>query len=175
MGVVFTLLVFLWAVPVGFLGSLENLAGLPGIGGPFAVLVANVPPTILGILVLEDLTMAVYLPIFTALLATTGAAATVRSIVVALAVVAVVLGVRALVAARRAKLRGLLVVAVSAGIGFAMMILVVFTSVVALWPLQYELQECQRQALTVSAQHACGSAFEQGVTDRVERLLGTTD
>jgi hypothetical protein len=50
MCVVFTLLVFLWAVPVGFLGSLENLAGLPGIGGPFAVLVANVPPTILGIL-----------------------------------------------------------------------------------------------------------------------------
>ncbi len=48
-------------------------------------------PTILGILVLEDLTMAVYLPIFTALLATTGAAATVRSIVVALAVVAAVL------------------------------------------------------------------------------------
>lgn len=92
-----------------------------------------------------------------------------------LAVVAVVLGVRALSAARRAKLRGLVVVAVSAGIGFSVMIVVVFTSVVALWPLQYELQECERRALTVSARHACEASFEQGVAERIERLLGTTD
>jgi hypothetical protein len=50
MCLVFTLLVFFWAIPVGFLGSLENLAGLPGVGPPFAWLVRNIPVTLLGIL-----------------------------------------------------------------------------------------------------------------------------
>eukprot|EP00672_Neobodo_designis_P017359 CAMPEP_0174828896 /NCGR_PEP_ID=MMETSP1114-20130205/1586_1 /TAXON_ID=312471 /ORGANISM="Neobodo designis, Strain CCAP 1951/1" /LENGTH=841 /DNA_ID=CAMNT_0016062627 /DNA_START=263 /DNA_END=2788 /DNA_ORIENTATION=+ len=50
MCVVFTLLVFFWSIPVGFLGSLENLAGLPAVGPPFAWLVRNIPVTILGIL-----------------------------------------------------------------------------------------------------------------------------
>ena len=48
-------------------------------------------PTVLGILVLEDLAMAVFLPVLTALLATTGAATTVRAILVAVVVVAGVL------------------------------------------------------------------------------------
>ena len=48
--IVFILLVFLWAIPVGFLGSLENLTSLPGIGPAFGVLVREIPPTILGII-----------------------------------------------------------------------------------------------------------------------------
>ena len=48
-------------------------------------------PTVLGILVLEDLAMAVYLPVLTALLATTGLATTLRAIVLAVVVVAAVL------------------------------------------------------------------------------------
>ena len=48
-------------------------------------------PTVLGILVLEDLAMAVYLPVPTALLATTGRATTLRAIVLAVVVVAAVL------------------------------------------------------------------------------------
>ena len=50
MCLVFVLLVFFWSIPVGFLGSLENLAGLPAVGPPFAWLVTNIPVTILGIL-----------------------------------------------------------------------------------------------------------------------------
>ncbi len=48
-------------------------------------------PSVLGIIVLEDLAMALYLPVLTALLVTRGAATTARSIVVALLVVAAVL------------------------------------------------------------------------------------
>ena len=46
----FILLVFLWSIPVGFLGSLESLASLPGIGPAFGSLVREIPSTILGIL-----------------------------------------------------------------------------------------------------------------------------
>jgi CPA2 family monovalent cation:H+ antiporter-2 len=48
-------------------------------------------PTILGVLVLEDLAMAVYLPVLTALLAASGPASAVRSVGIALSVLAVVL------------------------------------------------------------------------------------
>jgi len=48
-------------------------------------------PSILGILVLEDLAMAVYLPILTAVLASSGGASALQSVAIALAVLAVVL------------------------------------------------------------------------------------
>jgi len=48
-------------------------------------------PAILGILVLEDLAMAVYLPILTALAASAGGLSALRSVIVALAVLAIVL------------------------------------------------------------------------------------
>ncbi len=48
-------------------------------------------PTVLGILVLEDLAMAVYLPILTAVLAASGGASALQSVAIALAVLAVVL------------------------------------------------------------------------------------
>ncbi|NHC43742.1 cation:proton antiporter [Motilibacter aurantiacus] len=48
-------------------------------------------PSVLSILVLEDLAMAVYLPVLTALLAASGPASALRSVVIALAVLAVVL------------------------------------------------------------------------------------
>jgi monovalent cation:H+ antiporter-2, CPA2 family len=48
-------------------------------------------PSVLGILVLEDLSMAIYLPILTALLAATGFASAARSVVIALVVLVAVL------------------------------------------------------------------------------------
>nr|WP_269204507.1 cation:proton antiporter [Motilibacter deserti] len=48
-------------------------------------------PSVLSILVLEDLAMAVYLPVLTALLAASGTASALRSVAIALAVLAVVL------------------------------------------------------------------------------------
>ncbi|HEY0888545.1 MAG TPA: cation:proton antiporter [Nocardioides sp.] len=48
-------------------------------------------PAVLGVLVLEDLAMAVYLPVLTALAASAGGLSTLRSVSVALAVLAVVL------------------------------------------------------------------------------------
>jgi CPA2 family monovalent cation:H+ antiporter-2 len=48
-------------------------------------------PTVLGILVLEDLAMAVYLPVLTAVLASSGGAGALQSVAIALVVLAVVL------------------------------------------------------------------------------------
>ena len=48
-------------------------------------------PSVLGILVLEDLAMAVYLPVLTAVLAASGGASAVQSVAIALCVLAVVL------------------------------------------------------------------------------------
>jgi CPA2 family monovalent cation:H+ antiporter-2 len=48
-------------------------------------------PTVLGILVLEDLAMAVYLPVLTAVLAASGGASALQSVAIALVVLAVVL------------------------------------------------------------------------------------
>lgn len=48
-------------------------------------------PSILGVLVLEDLAMAVYLPVLTAVLAASGGLSAVRAVLIALAVLAVVL------------------------------------------------------------------------------------
>ncbi len=87
------------------------------------------------------------------------------------ATLAVVIGVRALVAARKAGMRSLVTVAVSAGVGFTALLVVSLLTVVALWPLQLELQECQRGALTISAKHACQADFEQGVQDRLQEML----
>jgi hypothetical protein len=45
----FTLLVFFWSVPVGFLGNLQNLENLPGVGPAFAGAFSVVPSTLMGI------------------------------------------------------------------------------------------------------------------------------
>ena len=47
---VFIAFVFFWGVPVGFLGSLDSLATLPGIGPTFALFTKSVPVVIRGIL-----------------------------------------------------------------------------------------------------------------------------
>ncbi|MCV2395464.1 hypothetical protein OEB99_14195 [Actinotalea sp. M2MS4P-6] len=91
----------------------------------------------------------------------------------AFSIVAVVVGVRAVAAARKARMRGLVMVAVSTGIGLAAVIVMSFASVVALWPLQLELQECERGALTISAEHQCRADFQQGVEERLTELLGS--
>jgi monovalent cation:H+ antiporter-2, CPA2 family len=63
-------------------------------------------PSILGILVLEDLAMAVYLPILTAVLASSSGASALRSVVIALAVLAIVLVVSLRYGAQVSKLLG---------------------------------------------------------------------
>jgi hypothetical protein len=47
---IFVWLCFFWSIPVAFLGNLENLANLPGVGPVFASAFAAVPLTIMGIL-----------------------------------------------------------------------------------------------------------------------------
>ena len=55
MVIIFTLLVFLWSIPVGFLGSFENLGTIPGIGPAISSAFSVLPKTFLG-------TLGAYLP-----------------------------------------------------------------------------------------------------------------
>lgn len=87
----------------------------------------------------------------------------------AFALGAVVMGARALLSVRRSGLRGGIVAVLAAGVGFSVAMLVSLVAVVALWPAQMELQDCQRDALTISAQERCQEAFDDAVSERLQR------
>lgn len=89
----------------------------------------------------------------------------------AFTVAALVVGTRALLAARRAGVRGGLVVSLSLGLAVSALVTLSFTSVFALWPVQLERQACVDRALTISATRVCEREFEQAVTERLEQLL----
>ncbi|MCB2176265.1 MAG: hypothetical protein KQH57_10695 [Actinomycetales bacterium] len=83
------------------------------------------------------------------------------------AVATVVAGVRAVAAATRAR-RGSTVIASAVGTTMiAGLVTLWFAAAAALWPIPLELQRCQSQALTISAQHACEAQYQQAVTDRL--------
>ncbi|WP_448061877.1 hypothetical protein [Cellulomonas hominis] len=83
---------------------------------------------------------------------------------------AIVVGVRAVRQAWRARLRGALVPLLVAGLSFAVLFGLSLASVAAVWSVQVEQQECRQSALTVSAQAACDRAYEQGLRDWRQRL-----
>ncbi|GHS85074.1 hypothetical protein AGMMS50218_01670 [Actinomycetota bacterium] len=85
-------------------------------------------------------------------------------------VAAIVVGVRAVRQAWRARLRGALVPLLVAGLSFAVLFGLSLASVAAVWSVQVEQQECRQSALTVSAQAACDRAYEQGLRDWRQRL-----
>ncbi|MDO8105623.1 hypothetical protein Q6348_00235 [Isoptericola sp. b441] len=87
----------------------------------------------------------------------------------AFAIAAVVAGVRAMVAAARARRPTVGVLAGTTVI--AGLVSLYFGSIALLWPLPLELQRCQQDALTISAQHACETQYQQAVLDRVGRGL----
>jgi hypothetical protein len=93
-------------------------------------------------------------------------------VALALTVAALVVGTRALLAARRAGLRGGLVISLSLGLAVSALVALSFASVLALWPVQLARQECVAEALTISARQTCEQDFERAVTDRLEHLLG---
>ncbi len=85
-------------------------------------------------------------------------------------VAAIVVGVRAVRQAWRARLRGALVPLLVAGLCFATLFGLSLAAVTAVWSVQVEQQECRQSALTVSAQAACDRAYEQGLRDWRQRL-----
>lgn len=83
------------------------------------------------------------------------------------AVGALVTGVRALRSAVRSGLRGI-VLPVGVGLGVTAVMTLSLLTLVALWPLQAERQDCLRRALTVSAQEACEQQFSETLEERLD-------
>lgn len=84
-----------------------------------------------------------------------------------LAVAAVVVGIRALLAVVRAGMRGVLVPLLGLGLGFALIMVLSLATMLALWPLQEELRRCLGDALTISAKEQCQDDFQQRLQDRL--------
>jgi hypothetical protein len=84
----------------------------------------------------------------------------------ALCVVALVQGVRALRAVLRAGARRMLP-AVTIGLSVCALFAVSSASVLATWPVQVARQECLERALTISARDACEAVYRQTLEDLV--------
>jgi hypothetical protein len=88
-----------------------------------------------------------------------------RTAALAVAVVAIVVGVRALVAARRARVRGALVPVLGVGVGLATVIALQTVGTLAAWQVEADYQRCLDGAITLGAQERCE-------TDRVQSIEG---
>lgn len=80
-----------------------------------------------------------------------------------LAVVAMVLGVRALRLIWSTGLRRALAAPLVIAMAFSGLVLVSSSSVLATWPIQMRHQECLERALTVSARDACEAEYREAV------------
>lgn len=83
----------------------------------------------------------------------------------AFALLALVMGVRALRSVRASGVRGVLVPALSIGLAFAAVLALSMVTSLAMWPLQMDRQDCLRDALTISAQQTCEEQFREATTN----------
>jgi hypothetical protein len=79
-------------------------------------------------------------------------------------VAAVVVGIQAVRAVARARMRTAATVFTSVGVGLAALMVIGQGLALAFWPLQADYQKCRRDALTISAQ-------QQGQVDDERRNL----
>jgi len=84
----------------------------------------------------------------------------------ALCLVALVQGVRALRAVLRAGARRMLP-AVTIGLAVCALFAVSSVSVLATWPVQVARQDCLERALTISARETCEAEYRQALEDLV--------
>lgn len=87
----------------------------------------------------------------------------------AFAIAAVVVGIRALRAVWRAGLRGTLVPVLAVGLALAALMSLSLLTMLALWPIQVERQDCLRDALTIAARETCETQFQEALAERLER------
>ncbi|MBD8078279.1 hypothetical protein [Cellulosimicrobium arenosum] len=97
-----------------------------------------------------------------------------RDVALLAAVAAIVAGVRAIVAARRARTRPLLVVALSLGLALSATIVLQSITSLLLWDVEAAYQECLDGAITVDATARCDAERTQGIEDWTTRLGGGT-
>ncbi len=80
---------------------------------------------------------------------------------------AIVVGIRAMRAVWRSGVRGALVPVLGVGLVFAALMSISLATMLALWPLQVQRQDCLRDALTISAREACEVQFQDALTERL--------
>lgn len=88
-------------------------------------------------------------------------------------VAALVVGIRALRSVWRAGLRGVLVPMLAIGLAFTALMSVSMASLLALWPVQLERQECLQGALTIAARESCQVDFQHTLEERLRELTRT--
>lgn len=90
---------------------------------------------------------------------------------------ALVTGVRALITLWKAHVRGAALPMIVMGLVISGILLASSVTLLALWPLQMERQNCLHRAITVSAQERCETQFEDGLkkllnTDQISNPFG---
>ncbi|WP_024287077.1 hypothetical protein [Cellulomonas sp. KRMCY2] len=90
----------------------------------------------------------------------------------AFAIGAIVVGIRAIRTVWRAGMRGTLVPVLAVGLALAALMSLSLVTMLALWPLQVDRQDCLRGALTISVREGCETAFQDALTARLEQALG---
>lgn len=83
----------------------------------------------------------------------------------AFALLAMVMGIRALRSVWVSGARGAMVPALSIGLAFAGVLTLSMVTSLALWPLQMERQDCLRDALTIAAQERCEADFRDAAAN----------
>lgn len=93
-----------------------------------------------------------------------------RFVSVAIALVALVVGLRALRRIWRAGLRGFLVVAMSAGVLMTFALALTTLAVIPVWQIEMDRQACLGEAITISATSTCESDYKTAITKYQDSL-----
>jgi hypothetical protein len=80
-------------------------------------------------------------------------------------VAAVVVGIQAVRAVARARMRTSAMVFTSVGVGLAALMVLGQGLALAFWPLQADYQKCRRDALTISSERQCQVDYERRILD----------
>ena len=105
-----------------------------------------------------------------ATLVTTTIALPWRLVSIAIALLALVVGIRALRRIWRAGLRGFLVVAMSAGLVMTFALALTNLAVIPVWQIEMDHQSCLDQAITLSATSTCESDYRTAITEYQKSL-----
>jgi len=84
----------------------------------------------------------------------------------ALAVTALVLGIRAIIALRRERIGGFLLIVLVVSLGLNLLLLLSSAAQLMFWQEYVEFADCMRRAITNSARNECNSALEEALMSR---------
>ena len=93
-----------------------------------------------------------------------------RLVSLAIGLLALVVGIRALRRVWRAGLRGFLVVALSAGVVMTFALALTTLAVIPVWQIEMDRQTCLNEAITISATSTCESDYQTAITEYQKSL-----